>query len=1052
MLDVRFLGEQRITADSDASAHAVSTRSIELLAYLVSHGGVPQQRRHLAAVLWPDSEESQARTNLRRELHNLRVTIGDDASLDVQPSSLAWRDSPTCRVDVRVFEAEREASEAARSHGDRSGFLRHVEAAIGEYRGDFLPGELAEWALEQRAVLLRRCIALCDDAVVALQASGDLSGATDYARRRMQLAPLEEVGYRTLMELQVDAGDRAAAMSTYHRLAAVLERELEISPDPETTAIFDGFRIRAAPQGPGMPAASDPLRRGGASGTTGFVGRVDELDHLLGLWRRAEAGQPSVAVVFGEPGVGKSRLVAELAAIAESEGAVVASSRCFGQSGRLALAPVAEWLRSPEVRGSLSTLDAVWRVEVDRLLPGEAVQRDGSAGPPHTDRARAAQPGVDLWDRLRFFEGLAHAVLHTGRATLLVLDDLQWCDQETVAWLTFLLGLTVDARLMVAATARTEGLGDNLGLAQAIRALKGTGFVEEVGLAPMDEVESAMLAAQLMGRPLGKPDEELLHAASGGYPLFIIEAARSQHRTGQEDAPDPATDVQGVLRRRLEATSAEAQDVARLAAAVGRDFSLDLLMEASDLDSDALVDAVDELWRCRILVEHRDSYDFSHDLLRDAAYSTASTARRWLLHRRLAQGLELLHAGHLDAVAAQLAEQYQRGGRSDRALPYYRRAADVAASIYANAEAIRQHETSLELIGELPEGLDRDAQELDVLQAMCAPLTAIQGYASPVLQSALDRSVELAERLGRPEVLVRNLVGLFSVRFVQGHTAQAHELSSRALALSSGDPELSGQAHFAFAGSATSLGMLRLAVEHFDLSMALSPDSVPLVVGTRPEVHSEAWSAHALWLLGERDVAVARADSAVAHGRLADRPYTLAVALAYAAVTSQLDGRPDALRRDVAELRTLCRRHEFAYYTEWGLILEGWTVGGERGVSQIRLGIRSLRSQGAYARMPYWLSLLGDALSREGADEKARAVLDAALVAAQQRDDRWWLPEVLRQRAALDTGQRAVALVERGLLEATTQSSVELARRCAADLEALAVRRSSRGAERLANT
>ena len=132
--------------------------------------------------------------------------------------------------------------------------------------------------------------------------------------------------------------------------------------------------------------------------------------------------------------------------------------------------------------------------------------------------------------------------------------------------------------------------------------------------------------------------------------------------------------------------------------------------------------------------------------------------------------------------------------------------------------------------------------------------------------------------------------------------------------------------------------------------------------------------------------------------------------------------------------------------------LEGWTVGGERGVSQIRLGIRSLRSQGAYARMPYWLSLLGDALSREGADEKARAVLDAALVAAQQRDDRWWLPEVLRQRAALDTGQRAVALVERGLLEATTQSSVELARRCAADLEALAVRRSSRGAERLANT
>jgi tetratricopeptide (TPR) repeat protein len=857
--------------------------------------------------------------------------------------------------------------------------------------------------------------------------------------------PLEETGYRSLMELQIETGDRAAAMSTYHRCAALFERELGVGPDLETTAIFDRLLNRRAPIDPHVVASSTPARKGGFSGAA-FVGRVRELDALVKLWRDADAGERTAALVYGEPGVGKSRLVAELADFASSEGAVVATSRCFGQSGRLALAPVADWLGCPEVVVDFATLDPVWRVEVDRLVPRVPV-RGATAPAASSSRADGVpQPVVDSWARLRFFEGLARAVLHTQRPTLLVLDDLQWCDEETVAWLSFLLEFARDARLMVAATARPGALGDNLGVTAAIRVLKSSGLVEEVDLSPLDAVDAAALAAQLVDRPLSTSDEELLHAATGGYPLFIVEAVQSQPIGGLAAGSELSTDVQGVLRRRLEETSTEAQDVARLAAAVGRDFSLDLLLEASDLSTDALVDAVDELWRCRIFVEHRGGYDFSHDLLRDAAYSAVSSARRWLLHRRLAQGLELLHSGHVDSVAAQLADQYRRGGRPDRALPYYRRAADVAAAIYANAEAIGQHERCLELIGELPEGRDRDAQELEVLQAMSAPLNAMQGYASPVLQSMLERSVSLAERLGRPDVLVRNLVGLFSVRFVQGYTAESHELASRALALSSGDPELAGEAHFAFAGSASSLGLLQLAVEHFDLAIEMSPDRVPLVVGTRPEVHSMAWSAHAMWLLGNDTEAAARSFDAVQRGRLAREPYSLAVALAYASITDQLRGDAESLRRDIAELRSLCRRHEFAYYTEWGLILDGWASGDERGLSRIRLGIRSLRSQGAYARMPYWLSLLADALVTSGKDEEARAVLDAALVGAEQRDDRWWLPDVLRQRAALETGTRAESFLVRGLAVAASQSSAALARRCEVELAAHRVRGSLSGA------
>ena len=141
-------------------------------------------------------------------------------------------------------------------------------------------------------------------------------------------------------------------------------------------------------------------------------------------------------------------------------------------------------------------------------------------------------------------------------------------------------------------------------------------------------------------------------------------------------------------------------------------------------------------------------------MLREAAYAEVSPPKRWLLHRRIAQGLELLHADDTDAVAAQLAEQYARGGRADRALAYYRRAADVAAGRFAHAEAIRLHREALSIIAAMPAGRDRDPHELAVLEAMAAPLNARYGYSSPDLQQTLERSVALAESLGRKDSML----------------------------------------------------------------------------------------------------------------------------------------------------------------------------------------------------------------------------------------------------------------------------------------------------------
>jgi DNA-binding SARP family transcriptional activator/tetratricopeptide (TPR) repeat protein len=1022
MLKVSLLGEQTITDDRTGGARSGSARALALVGFLVAHAGAPQTRQRIAGLFWPDSTDAQALTNLRRELHYLRQVLGDDPSLVVTPRDLCWRDTETCRVDVRTFDVERKAALAAAAADDNEGILSHATSALAEYRGDFLPGGYDDWLLEARSALERQCVDLCDLICETRVQTGNLAGAVDAARRRVQLQPLEEVGYRTLMRLQADLGDRAGALSTYHHCASVLERELGVVPDPATRRVLQDLMAHVDPAGAKLPTIEPAGGRFGLAAAQ-LVGRSQELGLLQDLWRTAAAGRPSVALVRGDVGVGKTRLVAEVAELARLQGAVVAATQCFGTSGRLALAPVADWLRNPAVQSAAAALDPAWRAEVDRLVPSGAGRREPGAGL----RAMA-----DAWQRHRFFEGLARALIGVGRPTLLVLDNLQWCDQETLAFLTFCLGLNPAAQVMVAGTLRTDNPDEDPELAAWMLRMRATGVLTELSLSPLEAADTARLAEAISGRPLPGADTNLLQATTGGFPLYVVEAVRGSADFGRGDLA--VGDLTAVLRNRVGQATAAAREVAGLAAAVGADFTLDLLTEASDLDAGVVVGAVDELWRLRIMREFRDGYDFSHDLLRETAYTQVSPPRRWLLHRRIAQGLELLHADETDMVAAQLAEQYARGGRPERAVAYYRRAADVAAGMFAHAEAIRLHKQALSIVRELPEGRARDRQELAVLEAMAAPLNARYGYSSPELQQALERSIALAESLGRKDSTLTGLVALWASQFVQGRTADSYRTATRALTLAGPGSELSGPAHFAVGGSAVSLGMPAEALRHLELATKLASGAGWLTIGTRPDAHGMAYAAHAHWLLGHDDEAVSSCRNAIHLARSIDHPYNLAVALAYAGITHQMRHDMAELRDTVGELRELCDRHGFAYYREWGLVLDGWSHADASGIDLTRQGISNLKSDGSFARMPYWLSLLADLLARHGSVDAARATLDAALVAGHAHDDAWWLPEVMRMRAAYDDEEAAISRLRSAAQLASAHGSAALLRRCERDL------------------
>ena len=954
----------------------------------------------------------------------MRAGLPDpDAVLAVDQTGVWWRDDGACRIDLTAFTAAADQADAALERGDASGFADVAKAAVALYGGDFLPSLYDDWVLAQRERLCRRCVGLLDG-LIEVAGRDDLGSAATYARRRVELQPLEEVGYRTLVDLLARTGDRAAALQAYHRCISVLERDLDVPPSPETVEVYERWFGAEPRTDPGRATA--PARQ-----RSPFVGREDELQALRTAWGEAIADAPGSArlvVISGEAGIGKSRLADELLATVRQSGGVAGSARCFAGERPPPLAPVAEWLRTAALRHAIERLEPAWRVEVARLVPELGAD-------PAADGAGSVQSG-DTWYRHRFFEGLVRAVLGVGQPTALLLDDLQWCDLDTLTWLELCLYRGGDAPLLVITTVRSEEVPDNPDLLALLGRLRASGAVVDVELGPLHEAETAELATLLLGPDIDTSSVGRLQALAGGFPLFVVEAARSRSHEREPDLDARGSPrVQAVLAGRFTQLSAGAEDLAGLAAAIGRDFSLDVLTDASDMEPDGVVDALDELWRRRLVREQSaTTYDFSHDLLRAAAYDKLSPPQQRRLHRRVAQALAVLHADGIAAVAGQIADQYDRGGLGARAVPYYEQAVVEAARVFAYRQAVQLAERALTLLTGLPPSGRRDARELRLRAASAEPRNALGGWTSGDAQQNLEKILELSERAGDRSMKVVSLVGLWGMSFVQGRLEEGLSLAERALAASDGSAGLSPYAHMALAGSLTSAGDPQRALPHFEVATSPLAKADFEVLGFAPRVMAWGWSAHACWLTGRVDEARVRAATAIETADDLAMPFGRAMAVAYAAITHQLRGdRQETLELSL-EVRELAARYEVAYYQHWGEVLEGWLRGGNEGAALMGEGIRRLRERGAVSRLPYYLALLAETLIDAGWAGEAAPVLAEARQLAQDHADWWWLPELWRLEARLHPGPDGDEQLARALDVAGDHGSASLALRAGADL------------------
>jgi DNA-binding SARP family transcriptional activator/tetratricopeptide (TPR) repeat protein len=658
-------------------AHA--TRLHALLTYLLLQRGPSVSRQQAASALWPDSSEAQARTNLRKQLLLLRQLVpGIDQSLRDDGRTLALH-SDDIGSDLHEFL--------------RAIAQRDYQHAVAVYKGELLPDCYDEWIAPERERLSALFVDALDACADELEERRAYSDALGHVARLARLDPLRESATRRLMRLHALNGDRNEALRAYHTFAVALKREIGAQPEEATRALFAQL---SASEPPTQAAASAPAAP--------LVGRAVEWRRLRDAWAAAMAGRPQFVMITGEAGIGKTRLAEELLDWAGRQGVVTALARCYAAEGALAYAPIAAWLRAPAIAATLSQLGEPWLAEVARVLPEAAALR--SALPP-------PKPLKEGWQRQRMFEALARAVVgraRTHEARLLIIDNAQWADRDSIEWLHYLLRHDPHARLLIVITARNDADPESSPLRGLQLSLARESQLVEIELAPLSSGETTQLAQHVAGHALAPGESATLYRETEGHPLFVVETMRmARADTGPATRPRglPFT-VQSVLTQRLEQLTPSARQLASQAACIGRAFSFEVLALVNEDGVDSTTRDLDELLRRRIVRENAHdgvaagaSYDFTHDKLREAAYARLSAPVRRLLHRRIATVLEQRCAGDGNAPWGQIAFHYDQASDALAAIPHYLHAAEAARTIYANADAIRDYRRAFTLLTDM---------------------------------------------------------------------------------------------------------------------------------------------------------------------------------------------------------------------------------------------------------------------------------------------------------------------------------------------------------------
>jgi DNA-binding CsgD family transcriptional regulator/tetratricopeptide (TPR) repeat protein len=511
-----------------------------------------------------------------------------------------------------------------------------------------------------------------------------------------------------------------------------------------------------------------------------LIGRERELEDLAAALARASSGEPSVAFLAGESGVGKTRLLAEARERAAAQGARVLSGDCVALGdGELPYAPIVAALR-PLVRARdpvLAELAPASRAELGRLLPG---LDDADAGPRAPDAPDAAAQG-------RLFEALLALLERLGRSApvLLALEDVHWADRSTRAFLSFLVRSLETERLLGVVTYRPDELHRRHPLRTLLAELERDPRTWRLDLEPLDRGELAELLECIRGDVPTAALADRLFARSEGNPLFAEEllAAGSD---GRGPLPESLRDA---LMLRVDDLPPAAQHVLRLLA-VGQRVDHGTLAEASGLDPAVLADALRAAAGAHIVVaDDEGRLAFRHALLAEVVEEDLLPGERIELHRTLARTLEhRLEEGSALTRPAAIAHHWHAAGDAEAAFAASLRAAAAAEHVHAYGEAADLLERALELWERLPDPSAVSGCDHATLLSRAADAQRWGGH-QPRAEALLVAALDEVDRETEPHRRVDMLTRLAQIRWQLNRIPEAEETAKRGMALLGDDDE-----------------------------------------------------------------------------------------------------------------------------------------------------------------------------------------------------------------------------------------------------------------------
>lgn len=711
------------------SVSLASAAARALLAYLLLHRDQPTPRAVLAGILFPDCPEPRARRALTQALWHIqrvlpRLVQADVDAIHIPPDAPIWVDVEEFKK-YSVFSIQYSDLPSQPPTSNLSTTLRaslqspisSLRSLISLYRGDLLEGFYDDWILLERERLREIYLLALEQLTQSHKSSGRYDLALDAALKLARADPLRESAHREVMRLYFALNRPEAALKQFAACRATWNAELGLEPEPETVALAQEIATRsgtsAAPYLPATRLPTAPLALDDArTAQIPLVGRSDERARLLASVEAIFGGSGGIVLVEGEAGVGKTRLMQEIARDAEWRGAQVLWGRGRELEAASPYAPIVEALASglSPLRTEQLTrlLDPLWRQALHPLLPNLS---DDSAPSARLDPSQ---------ERARLVEALARGLAAWAQITplILILEDLHWADSDTLDVLTRLVCRLEGARVGVIGTYRSEEARAQPAIWDALQSLDRAGVCARIVLPRLDAEATSELVRRGLGLAQAAPlFEQRLFRETEGNPLFVLETLRTLHDQGllardasgawrtpwdkttrdYAEIPLPVA-VERVIARRLAQLSPDQRHALRAAAVLGNEFDFETLSTVSRLNTPTLIEILGELARRHLLEETPRAYRFSHDKMRQVSYAEMADTERRTLHRRAGAVLEQAHP---ERVAA-LAHHFFAAEDWDAAARYAQRAGDAAARVYAHRDAAEHYTRALAALEHVP--------------------------------------------------------------------------------------------------------------------------------------------------------------------------------------------------------------------------------------------------------------------------------------------------------------------------------------------------------------